>query len=286
MHVKRRIRVDRPSVSVTWLFLLFTGLLLKSGQSALAQSFPLPFKSGERAIYGAYYNWHFVWVHAGEVSFHCDTLSFRGKPSWNFWAAGKTFKAYDVFYTVRDTFCSVVSFPDFNPVWFRRVVHHGRAYSSHEYEFRAGEGTVLTKIHRDRQEPFADRLAYTPGIYDLLSSAYRFRSYDFDRMEPNQKVPFSMLIDNRSESLFFRYLGKEIVKTRNGRRFLCHKVSVWLLDGDFFPEGENMMVWFTADENRLPIMVETEIVVGSVKAILLDARQLKFPLTSEIMDKK
>ena len=90
-----------------------------------------------------------------------------------------------------------------------------------------------------------------------------------------------MLVDRKIDDLYVRYLGIENVKTRNGKEFRCHKVSVYLLQGDFFPEGEYMKVWFTDDQNHLPVQVETEILVGSVKALLLDTKSLKYPLTSE-----
>ena len=35
-----------------------------------------------------------------------------------------------------------------------------------------------------------------------------------------------------------------------------------------FKGGENMKIWLSKDEYRLPLMVEAKILVGSVKAIL------------------
>ncbi|WP_423129700.1 DUF3108 domain-containing protein [Gaoshiqia sp. Z1-71] len=270
----------KPAALLLVAFLAFNFFQLR------AQSHELPFAPGETALYGAYYNWHFIWVQAGEVFFSCDTIRYHKQPAWNFKAIGKTYKAYDVFYSVRDTFESIVSFPDFKPVWFRRSVNHGKGHSSHEYRFSPRTGKIFSKIHRENSSPFTDQLAYKEGVYDLLSSAYHFRGYDFDNMTSGQKINFTMLVDNKIEDLYFRYLGKEEVKTRTGRKFQCHKVSVWLLQGDFFPEGEYMKVWFTADRNRLPVMVETKIQIGSVKAILLDAGKLKFTSTAENTGKK
>jgi hypothetical protein len=91
-----------------------------------------------------------------------------------------------------------------------------------------------------------------------------------------------MLVDKQVDDLYFRYLGTEIVKTRNGKKYRCQKVSVYLLQGDFFPEGEYMKIWFTDDRNHVPVQVETEILIGSVKALLLETKSLKYPLTSLI----
>jgi hypothetical protein len=185
-------------------------------------------------------------------------------------------------YTVRDTFQSIVAYDSFDPLWFRRVVNHGDSHSLHQYTFFPDQRKIVSRVHREKEKPFTDQLSWSKGVHDLLSSAYYFRGYEFDRMTKGQKLNFKMVVDNKTEELYFRYLGTEKIKTRNNREFLCHKVSVWLLAGDFFPEGEHMKVWFTADPNRLPVMVETKIRVGSVKAILLNEEKLKYPLTSEI----
>ncbi len=120
------------------------------------------------------------------------------------------------------------------------------------------------------------------NTFDLLTTAYIFRKFDFNNFFVGEKVPYQMVIDRKIASLFFRYLGKENVKTRNGKEYRCHKVSVYLLQGDFFPEGEYMKIWFTDDKNHLPVQVETEILVGTVKALLLDTKSIKYPLNSQI----
>lgn len=250
--------------------------------SGRAQTDRYPFKAGENALYGAYFNWHFIWINAGDVLFRSDTIRYKGQNAWHLKAVGKTFKAYDMLYTVRDTFESVLSYPGFDPLWFRRAVNHGKDHSLHQYTFLQKEGKILSYVKRGKEKAFSGQLSWSKGVYDLLSSAYYFRGYEFEKMTPGQKVNFRMVIDNTAEELYFRYLGTEKVKTRAGREFLCHKVSVWLLEGDFFPKGEHMKVWFTTDQNRLPVMVETKILVGTVKAILLNEQKLKYPLTSEI----
>jgi two-component SAPR family response regulator len=138
------------------------------------------------------------------------------------------------------------------------------------------------QINQKDKPVFQGSIAPEPETYDLLATAYHFRSFNFNQLFVGQKVPYRMIIDKKVDELYFHYLGKEKVKTRNGQEYLCHKVSVYLLQGDFFPEGEYMKIWFTDDKNHLPVQVESEIMVGSVKAVLLDVRSLKYPLTSQI----
>jgi len=249
---------------------------------ASGQSIDYPFKSGERALYGAYYNWHFIWVQSGEVEFGADTVQYQQEKAWYLKAVGKTFKAYDLLYTVRDTFEVFCKYNLFSPLYSRRALNHAKKNSVHQYTFDYSSGKIVTRIKQEGKPLYAGSLPLQENTYDLLATAYNFRKFDFSKLFVGQKVPYKMLIGKNVDDLYFRYLGKENVKTRNGKEYRCHKVSVYLLQGDFFPEGEYMKVWFTDDKNHLPVQVETQIQVGSVKALLLETKSIKYPLTSLI----
>ena len=49
-----------------------------------------------------------------------------------------------------------------------------------------------------------------------------------------------------------------------------------------FEGGEKMTVWVSDDKNRVPVRVESPIVVGSVKIDLMGHKNLRHPLTSLI----
>lgn len=197
-------------------------------------------------------------------------------------ATGKTFKAYDLLMSVRDTFETFSNYETFRPIYSRRVMNHGKESISHRYSFDYKAGEIYADISQPKKEPYHAGIQMQDNAYDLLATAYKFRFYDFDKLFVGEKVPYRMIIDRQIAGLYFRYQGKENVKTRNGQKFRCHKISVYLIKGDFFPEGEYMKVWFTDDQNHLPVQVETKILLGSVKALLLNVTNLKYPLTSKI----
>jgi hypothetical protein len=262
------------------LFLLFP--LFHFPEQASGQNSEYPFKSGEYARYGAYYNWHFIWIQSGDIEFMADTIQYKQQKSWYLKAVGKTFKAYDLLYTVRDTFEVFCNYNTFSPLFSRRVLNHAKNNSVHQYTFDYTTGKIATKIKQEKKPIYQSSLPVQDNTYDLLATAYNFRKFDFDKLFVGQKVPYRMLIDRKVEDLYFRYLGIENVKTRNGKEYRCQKVSVFLLQGDFFPEGEYMKIWFTDDQNHLPVQVETEIQVGSVKALLIETKSIKYPLLSLI----
>ena len=91
-----------------------------------------------------------------------------------------------------------------------------------------------------------------------------------------------MILDGKTYNLYIRYKGKEIIKNREGRRFRCLKFSPLLVEGTIFASGEDMTVWVTDDKNRIPIIVEAKILIGSVKAMFIKAKGLRHPMEAEI----
>jgi len=264
-----------------WLF-LFGLLIFFSSVQVSGQNTVYSFKSGEYALYGAYFNWNFIWIQSGEVEFKADTFQYKKQTAWHLKAVGKTFKAYDLLYTVRDTFETFTNYSSFQPIDSRRVMNHAKEHSVHQYTFDNSSGKVDARILEKTKPLYQTSFPTQEKTYDLLATAYHFREFNFSKLFVGEKVPYRMIIDRQVDDLYFRYLGIEKVKTRTGKEYRCHKVSVYLLQGDFFREGEYMKIWFTDDQNHLPVQVETEILVGSVKALLIETKSMKYPLTSQI----
>lgn len=237
---------------------------------------------GEEIRYGAYYNWKFIWVNAGEAIFRTDTVGSGAHKQWRLRATGFTYKAYDLVMAIRDTFETRLSYPGFQPLHFSRSVNHGNSSSRQSYKINPEQETVDYFYQKGKNDAVQKQFAWQPNVHDLLSQAYLFRSYKFEKLKTDEIVHFPLMVDDRIDQFWFRYLGREVVKSRDGRKFNCHKIWVWLVEGEFFPKGEFMSIWFTADRNHIPIMVETKVHFGSVKAIFLDAKSLPYPLNSEI----
>ena len=72
-----------------------------------------------------------------------------------------------------------------------------------------------------------------------------------------------------------------MVKTDAGT-FNTLVIKPQLIKGRVFKDDEALTLWVTDDENKLPIMVESDIFVGSIKAELIGYENIKNPLTSKI----
>ena len=55
-----------------------------------------------------------------------------------------------------------------------------------------------------------------------------------------------------------------------------------MVEGTIFKGGEDMFIWVSDDKNRVPVLVEAKILIGSVKAYLTGTKGLRYPTTSII----
>lgn len=244
---------------------------------------PKSFKAGEKISYHAYYNWHFVWIDAAGVTFQVTDTTINKQPAFAFKAKAISHPKYDFIYRVRDNFQAHTLKEDLSPIWFNRELKHRKKSSVHDYRFSHNQNKVYTQVKRFKSESFKDTLELKKGVHDILSAAYYARELDFSNRKIDEQIPFKLIIDNEHSESYLRYLGKEVVKTRKKRKFRCIKFSAYLIKGDFFKGGESMTIWVTDDANRIPIQVETDVLIGSVKAIFVDAENLKNPIEAEII---
>jgi hypothetical protein len=240
------------------------------------------FGSGEEVTYHAYYNWGFVWINAGKVTFAIDDSAWKGKKAWHIWSYGATYKAYDLLFKVRDSLDVWVDPSSLQPFEFHRKTNEGSYTAHHHYLFDADKQQVNASISK-RDSAYRDTTFIWPECsFDLLSMVYHARNIDFLLYQEGDRIPITMIVDGEVYNLYIRYLGKESVKDQSGREFRCLKFSPLLVEGTIFEDGENMFVWVTDDKNRIPIIVEAKILVGSVKAVFVNARGLKNPMDAEI----
>lgn len=266
-------------------YLIFLFILISSVKAQnLVEQYPV-FKSGERITYNAVYNWGFIWIKAGFVEFKVNESKYKGEDAYHFNSYGTSIPSYDWLFKVRDYFQSYVRKDDLAPLFFDRNTYEG-GYSVHNrFSFDYQDSLIYTKTENSDKLYTEDTLKLPQKIKDVVSGVYYIRNIDFDKYEVNDTIPIQMIIDNEIFNLYIRYLGKEVLKTHDKRKFNTIKFSALLIEGTIFNGGENLFIWVSDDLNRIPILVEAKILIGSVKATLLDTENLKFPLSSEIKSK-
>jgi hypothetical protein len=244
------------------------------------------FKVGERLSYQALYTWGFIWIHAADIQFSVSSQKIGSVPAYSFMAKASSLKTFDWFFKVRDSFQSLVFTEKFKPVWFNQSTSEGGWEVRQTYSFDASENKFIHQANIGHRSPVHDTVAIPACTFDVLSAIYYCRTISFSHYKVNEKITVNSLIDGKLYPIQFRFLGKEIIPGLHDKEnYSCYKIEATAIESTNFKEGQKIYVWFTDDDNHLPVLVEAKVVVGSVKGYLNSFEGLKNPLRSRISSK-
>ncbi len=238
------------------------------------------FEVGESITYKLYYNWNFVWISAGEVTF---SVNETVEGEYHLKAVGKTYKSYDWFFKVRDYYDCYVDKNSLLPSISTRNVSEGK-YKLYDKVIFDQDNHIATSLRgRSEDKTVTREFDVKECMHDILSVVYYTRNLDFDSFESGQEFPVKIFMDKEVWPLNVKYKGKEQdVKVKGSGRYNTYKFSPELISGDVFSEGTEMNVWVSDDNNRIPLLIESPVSVGSVKAVLKSHEGLKYDLSSKL----
>jgi Protein of unknown function (DUF3108) len=120
-------------------------------------------------------------------------------------------------------------------------------------------------------------------MHDVLSIIYFTRNLDFDRYDKGHEIPVKIFMDKEVWPLNVKYKGKEEAKKVRGLgKFKTIKFSPEVIEGEVFTSDAEMNIWVSDDGNRIPLLIESPVSVGSVKAVLKDYKGLKYEMASKV----
>lgn len=251
-------------------------------QTPVAQTEPevqSAFKDGERLTYRIYYNWNFVWLAAGEVTFKV----FDEGKQYHFQAYGETYDSYEWFYKAKHVHNSWADKTTLLPNYSEREIQEGDRHNFEKIQFNQESHKMTVWRAKQKGDPETKtEHNVKEQVHDILSSMYYLRTIDFAKRSKGAEEPFRIFMDKEEFPLKMRYLGKESrKKVRGAGKFNTLKFEPQVIVGDVFKDDNKMTVWVSDDENRIPVLIETPVSVGSVKVVLKDYSGLKHPLSSK-----
>lgn len=255
---------------------LFVLLIILSAWSTAGDDFCSirnnSFSNGENISLIVFYNALGLYVNAGTANFTVTTEKLNNKPVYHIVGTGVTNSKYDWIFKVRDRYETYIDTNNLRPYKFIRNVDEGGYKKYENITFNHTSKTALS----------------TQGVYkipsciqDVISSMYYSRNIDFDKYKPGDKIPFNIFLDNEVYNMYIRYQGKETIKTRYGK-FRAIVFKPLLVKGTLFEGGEKMTVYVSDDSNKVPLRIESPLLVGSVKVDLMSYQNLRYPLSSLI----
>lgn len=271
-----------------FLFLILAALLHFNLSAGNAEYYSEPvFKAGEKAVFNLYYNWGFVWIHAGDCTFKAQNRKYNNSTVLGLLVAGTTTSTFDKMYCIRDSFESYMDETTLRPVYYYEAKHEDSYNSRLTYRYTEKANSVdalMTRTKRNKND--SKHITLDKNTLDLIYSCYHFRNLNTSKLSVNQTVPFNMLFDDDVYNLGLTYKGKTKVTLKNGKTYNALKFVPKLITGDLFKDENDMTIYVSDDMNHVPLLIEAKIKVGWVKAMLSDYSHSKYPVTSLVKSKK
>ncbi|GAA0535339.1 DUF3108 domain-containing protein [Chitinophaga japonensis] len=230
------------------------------------------FQPGEQITLKVFYRLSGVYVGAGEATFNCLLEKLGGKDVYHLVGEGKTYRAYDWFFKVRDRYESYVDTATLKPLKFIRNVSEGGYKIYNNVTFNQAQNTA-TSTNGTFKVPDC--------VQDVISAVYYARNIDFNKYKPNDKIHFDMFLDDEVYNIYIRYMGKEEVNTKFGK-FRAIRFKPLLIKGTMFQGGEQMDVWVSDDANKVPLRIQSAISVGSIVVDMIGYKNLRHAFSSLI----
>ena len=165
-----------------------------------------------------------------------------------------------LFFPVRNHVDSLI---DTHTMLPHRLLFQRREGRRHEdfdvrFDHTANQVTVLKNGERSVYSILQD-------THDILSCLYFLRT--MPTLEPGSSVPLNIYHDRKNYRVTVNVEAVEQVTGPWGSVEAVRLLAVMPFRGIFLNEG-NIRFWLTNTEERIPVMMEARVIVGSVRALL------------------
>ncbi len=229
-----------------------------------------PFQVGEELTYSFKYG--MIKVAEGILLVQETDKSFNGNKAIHISAVGRTATFWDNFMRVRNRYDSYVDPVSLKPYYFTENVREGKMYKRDSYASFDHKNKKVKSTKGD--------FDITANTMDMISMFYFARAKDLSGMKVGDKIELDYFLDDGVYPMQVEFLGIETIRTPIGK-VECLKYKPSIEEGRAFRKDSNMFMWVTNDRNKIPVRVEVEIQVGSLRMDLTKYSNLKYPVEAK-----
>lgn len=216
------------------------------------------------------------------VETSADTLD--GRPVYKVLGRGKIMPSYRWFFNIDDKYRIWVDTLTKRTLRFESDIYEGGYTFRSNYRYDWDAMKVHTWSQSRQKEPKTATMDLTPNSMDAVSLYFNLRSVDLDSFREGETRELEMVLENKIRKLQYRFIGREERKVPKLGKFRTLKFActIGTTESFSFTDGSEFFIWITDDENKIPVMLESPIRVGSVRAYISGCEGLKYPLSSKI----
>jgi hypothetical protein len=229
---------------------------------------PVPYKGGELLTYKL----HYGFITGGSATIALRQEKYENKDVFHSTVIGKTTGLVDKIFRVKDIFESYFDINTTLPYKAVRNVSEGSFKRIENVTFDRQSNTV----NSDRK----GIVKVPENCLDVISAFFYIRRIDFNKYKIGDMVYVDTYFDGQFP-FYIVYKGKETIDTEIGK-VRCLKFIPIVEPGRIFKENDDMTLWLSDDDNKLPVSIKFELIVGSFKCDLIEYQNLKYEFKSKV----
>ncbi|MFP4094238.1 MAG: DUF3108 domain-containing protein [Cyclobacteriaceae bacterium] len=240
------------------------------------------FKAGEKLDYKI----SFGLFSAGEASMQIAPHVFQinGSDCYKIDFYGKTTGALSWVAKVDNNWGAYINQQSLLPEASYRKISENNYRKNEWVDFEQNPGAVSNIDYREYKtdgiEIKKQRLYEAQGqVLDLISGFSFLRNHELKDLKPGDRLELQTFFEDTIYQFQVEYHGIEEVKTKTGK-FKAYKLRPLMPANKLFAGENPVTVWLSADQNKIPVRMEADFVVGKGKCILENYQNLKYKPTA------
>jgi len=227
------------------------------------------FDVGERLVFDVSYGF----ITAGEAVMHVaafDTIA--GRKTYRIQFTVNSLPSFSWIYKVEDRYLTFIDLESIAPLRFEQHIQEG----SYKRDFTA-EFDQLNHIARtsEGQYPIPEY------VHDIMSAFYYVRTVDFSGLKTGDTIKMYNFYKDTSHDLVVRLLGRQDLEVGAGT-FRSLVVEPLVKEGGLFKSEGRIVIWLTDDDLKIPIRVNTKVIIGSIDVELREYSGLSGPAKAKV----
>lgn len=224
---------------------------------------------------------HYGPINAGEAIMTVDKKLYRlnGRTCYKIDVDGYTTGFFDLVLRVDDTWGTYMDTAALVSHRSYRFIEEGK-YSLYEVvDFNhKGNYALLTNFDKNNREKIVkkDTFDIPPNVQDIVSAYYYLRTLDFDAFKSNEIFKLTGFFEDSTYTIDIKYLGKERVKTKLGK-LDAYVISPIVPENTLFRGDNPVKAWISADDRKIPLKVEAELLVGALAIDVIQYQEGRKP---------
>jgi hypothetical protein len=228
------------------------------------------FGVGERLVFDINYGY----VTAGEAILSIPAYeNMRDRKSYKVEVHVRSSASFSLFYKVEDRYLTFIDVETLAPWQFEQHIREGNYRRDFVATFDQYAGIAVTTD--------GGRFDTPRYVHDIMSAFYYVRALDLAGKKAGDQLELKNFYKDKTHDLVVRVLGRQELEVEAGT-FRTIVVEPLVREGGLFKSEGRIVVWLTDDERKIPVRVNSPVVIGSIDVELREFSGVIGPINARI----